>query len=82
MGNEAPNPGPLSALRPGQRGRVVAVDLPSAAKGRIMELGLTIGATIEVIRFAPLGDPMEIKVRCGHLSLRKADASGIQVQLS
>ena len=46
-----------------------------------MEMGLTIGATIEVVRFAPLGDPMELKVRGFHLSLRKADAAGIQVAL-
>jgi ferrous iron transport protein A len=45
-----------------------------------MELGLTVGVTIEVVRFAPLGDPMEIKVRGGHLSLRKAEAAAIRMQ--
>jgi Fe2+ transport system protein FeoA len=79
MSDPAAIPEPLSALQPGERGKVVALDLPGDAKGRIMELGLTIGATIEVIRFAPLGDPMEIKVRGGHLSLRKADAAGIKI---
>ena len=71
---------PLSALEAGQRGKVVSVDLPGSAKGRIMEMGLTVGVTVEVVRFAPLGDPMELKVRGSHLSLRKAEAAGIRVQ--
>jgi Fe2+ transport system protein FeoA len=71
---------PLSALEAGQRGKVVSVELPGSAKGRIMEMGLTVGATVEVVRFAPLGDPMELKVRGSHLSLRKAEAAGIRVQ--
>ena len=71
---------PLSALQTGQRGKVVSVDLPGSAKSRIMEMGLTVGSTVEVVRFAPLGDPMELKVRGSHLSLRKAEAAGIRVQ--
>ena len=71
---------PLSELRPGERGKVVSLDLPGSNKGRIMEMGLTAGITVEVVRFAPLGDPMELKVRGGHISLRKADAAGIRVQ--
>jgi Fe2+ transport system protein FeoA len=72
---------PLSNLKPGQRGKVISIELPGANKGRIMEMGLTAGVTVEVIRYAPLGDPMELKVRGGHLSLRKSDAAGIRVQV-
>jgi Fe2+ transport system protein FeoA len=71
---------PLSTLQPGQRARVVAVELPDVNRGRILEMGLTVGVAIEVVRFAPLGDPMELKVRGAHISLRKADAAGIRVQ--
>ena len=71
---------PLSGLQPGQRGTVMAFDLPGSVKGRVIEMGLTKGTTVEVVRFAPLGDPMEIKVRGSHISLRKADAGGIRVQ--
>jgi Fe2+ transport system protein FeoA len=71
---------PLSALRPGERGKIVGFDLPGSLKGRIMEMGITQGVAIEMVRFAPLGDPMEFKVRGSHLSLRKADAAGIRVQ--
>jgi Fe2+ transport system protein FeoA len=72
--------GLLSDFQPGERGKVVAVDLPGAMRGRVMELGLTVGVMVEVVRFAPLGDPVELKVRGAHLSLRKAEAAGIRVQ--
>ena len=70
---------PLSELKPGQRATVLSLDLPGSVKGRVLEMGLTKGTTVEVIRFAPLGDPMELKVRGSHISLRKADAAGIRV---
>lgn len=71
---------PLSALQPGQRGKVLAVEIPGVMRGRVMEMGFTVGALVEVVRLAPLGDPMEFKVRGSHISLRKADAAGIRVQ--
>ena len=43
-------------------------------------MGLTKGTTVVVVRFAPLGYPMVMKVRGAHISLRKADAGGIRVQ--
>ena len=45
-------------------------------------MGLTTGAEVELIRFAPLGDPIDIKVRGYHLSLRKREAAGILVAVS
>jgi len=80
MSSEAEDAEPLSGLLPGQRGQIVAVQLADAQKGRILEMGLTVGATVEVVRFAPLGDPMELKVRGAHISLRKADACGLRVR--
>ena len=72
--------GPLSGLQPGQRGKVLAVEVPGSMRGRVMEMGFTVGTVIEVVRFAPMGDPMEFKVRGAHISLRKAEAAGIRVQ--
>ena len=46
---------------------------------KLLALGVTPGAELEVIRFAPLGDPMEIKIRGFSLSLRKHEAEIIQV---
>jgi len=69
----------LSALPLGQRGRVVGFDLPPEHRQRLLEMGLTVGAEFQVVRFAPLGDPIDIKVRGYHLSLRKHDAAGVQI---
>lgn len=70
---------PLSTLPIGQKARVASFDLPPEQRQRILEMGLTVGAEFEVIRFAPLGDPLEIKVRGYLLSLRKREAAGIRV---
>ncbi len=70
----------LSSLTIGQRGRVAGFTIPAEQRQRLLEMGLTIGAECEVVRFAPLGDPMEIKVRGYHLSLRKSEAAGVQVE--
>ena len=48
---------------------------------RITEMGLTTGTVIEVERVAPLGDPVEMKVKGYHLSLRKDEASKIEVEM-
>lgn len=50
-----------------------------AVKRRIMDMGITKGAEIFIRKVAPLGDPIEVKVRGYELSLRKADAEWIEV---
>jgi Fe2+ transport system protein FeoA len=70
----------LSALAPGVRGRVVSFDLPPGSRQRLLEMGLTAGAEFEVVRFAPMGDPIDIKVRGYHLSLRKSEAAGVRIE--
>ena len=57
----------------------VLASLPPEHRQRLLEMGLTVGTQLEVVRFAPLGDPIDIKVRGYHLSLRKKEASGVQV---
>ncbi len=46
---------------------------------RIMDMGITKGAKISVVKIAPLGDPIDITVRGYHLSLRRSDAANIEV---
>jgi ferrous iron transport protein A len=70
---------PLSALPLGQKGRVLGFSLPAEHRQRLLEMGLTVGAQFEVVRFAPMGDPIDIKVRGYHLSLRKNEAAGVFV---
>jgi Fe2+ transport system protein FeoA len=47
----------------------------------LMDLGLVPGTTIRYIRCAPLGDPLELVVRGTHLSLRRAEAARVHVEL-
>lgn len=69
----------LADLAVGERGRVEAIDGASSITQRLFEMGLTKGAEVSVVRFAPLGDPMEVKVRGYLLSLRKSDARAVRV---
>ena len=68
------DPKPLASLAPGQRAVVTEIRIPPANRGRLLEMGLLVGTPIELVRFAPLGDPVEIKVRGYNLSLRKHEA--------
>ena len=52
-----------------------------AVKRRIMDMGLTKGVEVYVRKVAPLGDPMELTVRGYELSIRKADAEMVDVEL-
>jgi ferrous iron transport protein A len=69
----------LDQLKMGARGRVAAVDGETAIVQRLFEMGLLEGEELEVIGFAPLGDPIEIRLRDYRLSLRRSEAAGIQV---
>ena len=70
---------PLVSLAARQLARITGFDLPPERRARLLEMGLTTGAQIQLIRFAPLGDPVEIEVRGYRLSLRKREAAGIRV---
>ena len=74
------NARPLSSLQPGERGVVTAIDIPSAHRARILEMGLLVGTPLEMVRYAPLGDPVEIRVRGYHLSLRRHEADRVMVR--
>ena len=69
----------LSQMSVGQRGVIRDFTADNDDYERIVEMGVTPGEEIEVIRYAPLGDPIEIRVRGYLLSLRKAEAERIKV---
>ncbi len=76
----------LSNLHVGEKGVILIIDSPkditsaaTSAKRRILDMGLTPHSEIEVIRVAPLGDPIEFKVKGYIISLRKAEADLITV---
>ena len=70
----------LRELKPGQQGRVTSVGTSGSMKSRIMDMGVTPGVEIKVIKVAPLGDPIEVNVRGYELSLRKDEAAQIVVE--
>jgi len=70
----------LAELPVGARGRITGVDGAAGLTQRLLEMGLAPGTEVEVVRFAPLGDPMEIRLWGYLLSLRKGDARGIAVE--
>ena len=73
---------PLTALPVGAAATVAEIKVPPEHRSRLLEMGLLVGTTVELVRFAPLGDPVEIKVRGYHLTLRKHEADLILVQPS
>ena len=70
----------LDQLRAGQRATVTGLRGGDALVQRLLEFGLLEGETVEVIGFAPLGDPMEIRLRDYRLSLRRNEARLIEVE--
>ena len=85
MNHPFPNSGPaeipLDQLQPGQAGKILRVEGDPSIARRLMELGLVPGTRVEVLRRAPLGDPLELSVRGMHLSLRRSEALRIHVSL-
>lgn len=70
----------LKELQPGQEGTVVSIGERGPLRRRIMDMGVTTGTRIKVIKVAPLGDPIEVHVRGYELSLRKEEAAQIVVE--
>ncbi len=71
----------LDRIKPGQKAKIVKVRAASGPTNqRIIDMGVTRGSVVRVERVAPLGDPIEIKVKGYSLSLRKEEARGITVE--
>ena len=75
-------PQPLTTLALGATATVAEINLPPASRPRLMEMGLLVGSAVQLVRFAPMGDPVEIKVRGYHLTLRKSEAEQILVKVN
>ncbi len=70
----------LKDIKCGETAIVAKLNGDGAHKRRIMDMGITKGVEIFVRKVAPLGDPIEVRVRGYELSLRKSDAANILVQ--
>lgn len=73
---------PLSSLAVGTRATVTEIRVPAEDRARLLEMGLLVGTPVELVRFAPLGDPVELKVRGYNLTLRKHEADLILVRVT
>ncbi len=69
----------LNGLKVGSTGRVVGINCERELKRRLLEMGFCNGVRVEVVRRAPLGDPIEFRLRGYHLSLRADQAKHIRV---
>jgi len=70
----------MDELTVGQRAEVGAIKAPKQLKRRLMDMGFTKGVDVEVVKMAPMGDPMEVALRGYNLCLRKAEARVIELR--
>ena len=70
----------LKEVNIGETVKVAKITGEGPVKRRIMDMGITKGTEIYVLKVAPLGDPIEVTIRGYELSLRKADIDIIQVE--
>ncbi len=73
---------PLSELKRGEKGKIVRIGGGGRVHRRLLDMGVVTGTEVEMERVAPLGDPIEVKIKGYHLSLRKEEASSIQVEVT
>lgn len=72
----------LNELKKDQKGVICSYTRKDSSKKRLMEMGLVKGTEIQVEKHAPLGDPIEVKVRGYSLTLRKKEAEIVEVDLN
>ena len=70
----------LNHLKPGEQARVLRCLGDGAVFQRLCEMGFVPGVALRVVRYAPFGDPMQVEVHGYHLSLRKSEASMVEVE--
>lgn len=71
----------LDKLKPGMSAVIKAVRGEDALRLRLLDMGLIPGTTVEVRKIAPMGDPMQLRLRGFDLTLRISDAAGIEVEV-
>ena len=77
---EGENKMTLRDLQVGQSATILKNNMSGALKQRFMDMGITKGVTVKVLKIAPLGDPIEIELRGYNLSIRKCNAQNIEIK--
>lgn len=70
----------LNELQVGENATVESVDVQSRVRRRLMDMGIVKGTKISVSGKAPMGDPIELRVRGYNLTLRKNEAKDVMVE--
>lgn len=69
----------LADVAPGRRVRVAAVNGNGRLTQRLLEMGVIPGVTLKIVKSAPFGDPIEVRVRGYSLAMRRSEADAIEV---
>lgn len=72
----------LSDMLVGESGKVLAIHGTGTIKHRLVDMGIVPGTSVQVVKYAPLADPLEIKVKNFQLSLRVSEAATIDVDVN
>lgn len=70
----------LADLKTGKTGKIVIIQVSGALKRRLMDMGVVAGTDVIVEKVAPLGDPIEVRIKSYALSLRLGEARQIEVE--
>ena len=70
----------LADLNPGETGKIIKINVEGALKRRLMDMGVVAGTQVRVERIAPMGDPVEVRIKSYALSLRRTEAKSIEVE--
>ena len=71
----------LAMLKPGEQGKITTIGAIGPLKRRLMDMGVLVGEKVKVEKIAPLGDPIEVRIKSYNLSLRKKEAERIEVEV-
>lgn len=71
----------LAGLKPGEKGKITAIGSVGPLKRRLLDMGVLVGEQIKVEKVAPMGDPIEVRIKSYSLSLRKSEAEAIGVEV-
>ena len=69
----------LADIKPGSKATIIRITGSGGIRRRLLDMGATAGTVVDVKRIAPLGDPIDVKIKGYHLSLRKEEARRILV---
>ena len=70
----------LRELTPGEHGRIISVGGEGQLRQHFLDMGMIPGAVVSVVKYAPMGDPVELIVQGYKLTLRLADAEQVEVE--